>query len=106
MELVDLYELQDFQKSKVIKKIPIISNQLMSTIIFIGSETTTLKHKHIMYDELHYIIQGSGKIEIDGESESISEGMMVLVPKSKQHSFSTSKEQMSVLSINLVPNNK
>ena len=106
MELVNLNEHQAFQKSKVIKKIPIISNQLMSTILFIGPKTITPVHKHTGYDEIHYIIRGTGKIIIESESNSITEGMMILVPKSKPHNFSTSENQLTVLSVNLVPDQK
>ena len=106
MELIKIDDIKSFQTSKVFKHIPIISNQLMSTILFIGSNTNTPRHTHEGYDEIHYIINGSGKIDINGESQSITEGMMILVPKSKPHNFSTSTMQMTVLSINVVPNYK
>jgi mannose-6-phosphate isomerase-like protein (cupin superfamily) len=106
MEIVNINDIENFQDSRVIKKIPLISNQLMSTILFIGNNTTTPNHKHLVFDEIHYIIQGAGKMTIDGKSQPVTEGMMILVPKSKPHSFSTLKKQMTVLSVNLVPNFK
>jgi len=106
MEIVNINDIQNFQDSRVIKKIPLISNQLMSTILFIGNNTTTPSQKHLAVDEIHYIIQGAGKITIDGKSQPVAKGMMILVLKSKPHSFSTLKKQMTVLSVNLVPNYK
>lgn len=105
MELVSINDIQSFQESKVIKKIPIISDQLMSTLLFIGANTNTPKHNHIDFDEIHYIIQGAGEVTIDGESSSVNEGMMILVPKAKPHNFKTEDKQMTVLSFNLVVNN-
>ncbi len=104
MELISINEIQNFQESKVIKKIPIISDQLMTTILFIGTKTDTPSHSHADFDEIHYIIQGSGKITVDGESSQVDEGMMILVSKAKPHYFQTSNKQMTVLSFNLVPN--
>ena len=105
----DIHGIQDFQESKLVKKVPIISPQLMSTVLVIGSKTTTPTHKHQSYDEIHYIIKGTGEIVIENESQTITEGMIILVPQQKQHHFNTSDEHMLVLSINIVPemsNNK
>jgi mannose-6-phosphate isomerase-like protein (cupin superfamily) len=104
MELVSISDIQSFQESKVIKKIPIISDQLMSTLLFIGANTNTPTHNHVDFDEIHYIIQGTGEVRIDGESSPVNEGMMILVPRPKPHNFITSDKQMTVLSFNLVQN--
>jgi mannose-6-phosphate isomerase-like protein (cupin superfamily) len=74
----------------------------MSTIFFIDANTSTPTHKHTGFDEIHYVIKGSGKITIDAESKTIQEGMLILVPKTKQHNFSTDGERLTILSINVV----
>jgi mannose-6-phosphate isomerase-like protein (cupin superfamily) len=106
MELVNLYELQDFQNSKVIKKIPIISDSIMSTIFFIGPNTNTPIHKHIGFDEIYYIINGTGKIVVDDEPKEVNEGMIIMVPKTKSHNFTTSEKNLTILSFNTFPERK
>jgi mannose-6-phosphate isomerase-like protein (cupin superfamily) len=105
MDLVNIKEIQNFQDSKVFKHIPIISDQIMSTLLFIGSNTDTPPHTHKEFDEIHYIIQGNGTITVDDESRVVNEGMMILIKSSKSHNFSTMDKQMTVLTINIVPDN-
>jgi mannose-6-phosphate isomerase-like protein (cupin superfamily) len=105
MEFVNINDIKDFQKSKVIKKIPIISKQLLSTLLFIDSNTSLPSHKHSKFDEIQYIISGAGAITMDGETEAIKEGMLILVPKTKPHNFSTLKDQMTILSVGILSEN-
>jgi mannose-6-phosphate isomerase-like protein (cupin superfamily) len=102
MESVNIEEISNFKSSKAVKTIPIISKQLMSTVFFIDAKTTTPTHKHQWFDEIYYIIEGKGKITVDSESKIIKKGMLILVPKTKQHNFSTDGERLTVLSINIV----
>ncbi len=104
MELIDIKNITNFQESKVVKKVPIITDQLMSTLFFIDSNTSTPAHTHTDYDEIHYIIKGSGEIVIGKNSRSISEGLLVVVPKSVSHHFSTTDEQLIVLTVSIVGN--
>ena len=99
MESINIYDMRKIQDSKVIKEIPILTDQLMATILFIDSNTTIPAHIHTDSDEMHYVIKGNGKITIGSKSKMIDEGMLVLAPKAKPHYFSTSKEQLMVLSI-------
>jgi mannose-6-phosphate isomerase-like protein (cupin superfamily) len=105
MDLVNINDLQNFQDSKVFKQIPIITNQIMSTILFIGSNTDTPPHTHNGFDEIHLIIQGTGKITVDNESCVVNEGMMILIKSYESHNFSTMDKEMTVLTMNMVPVN-
>ena len=105
MELVNVNDIKDFQKSKAIKKIPIISDQLLSTLLFIDSNTNLPSHKHVKFDEIQYIISGAGNITMNGKSTAITEGMLILVPKTISHNFSTSIDQMIVLSVGILSDN-
>ena len=102
MEFINVNNSMDHQNSKVIKKVPILTDQLMSTLLHIDSDTEIPAHSHTNFDEIHYIIRGNGEITIDKEQMSISAGMLILVPKTKPHYYSTVKDKLLVLTISLV----
>ena len=106
MESININEISKFQSSKIVKKIPILSDQIMSTVFFIDTEMTTPGHQHAGFEEIHYIIKGSGKMFIDPESQEVHEGMLILVPKKKMHYFITNGDQLTVLAINMVPHSR
>lgn len=103
MELVDINDVDDLRYSNIVKKVPILTDQLIVTILSIDIGTELPAHSHTDTDELHYIIKGSGKITVDGESRSIKEGILTLVPKAKTHYFTTFREQLIVMSISINP---
>ena len=102
MEFINVKNSLAHQNSKVIKKVPILTDQLMSTLLYIDSDTETPAHSHTNFDEIHYIIQGNGEITIGEEHRSISAGMLILVPKTKPHYYSTVKDKLLVLTTGLV----
>lgn len=48
-------------------------------------------------DELYYVIEGSGLIEIDGEDHVIEQGTFILVPANIKHRFHDNKSLLIVL---------
>ena len=103
MEIVNLNEIEEFQLSSIVKKIPILTEQLMATLVCIDKNTATAAHVHDDVDELHYVVKGSGKITVGKKKIGLSSGMLIHVPKSKSHFFSTSLKQMMVISICTLP---
>ncbi|UCE36154.1 MAG: cupin domain-containing protein [Thermoplasmata archaeon] len=97
-ESVEIFDLNESQGFKVVKKVPILTDQLMATVLMIPPNTKIPAHMHSESDEIHYIVSGSGKISIGKENRAIKEGMLILVPKAKSHYFTTEKKPMVVLS--------
>jgi mannose-6-phosphate isomerase-like protein (cupin superfamily) len=95
---IDIFDLKESQGFKVVKKVPILTDQLMVTVLMIPPNTKIPAHVHSESDEIHYIVSGSGKISIGEENRNIKEGMLILVPKTKTHYFTTDKKPMIVLS--------
>ncbi|UCG68425.1 MAG: cupin domain-containing protein [Thermoplasmata archaeon] len=95
---VDIFDLKESQVFKVVKKVPILTDQLMATVLMIPPNTKIPAHVHSESDEIHYIVSGSGKISIGKHNRSIKEGMLILVPKAETHYFTTEKKPMVVLS--------
>ncbi|UCE75423.1 MAG: cupin domain-containing protein [Methanomassiliicoccales archaeon] len=97
-EYVDIFDLKESHGFKVVKKVPILTDQLMATVLMIPPNTKIPAHVHFENDEIHYIVSGSGKISIGNKNRTIKEGMLIWVPKAKSHFFSTEKKSMVVLS--------
>jgi quercetin dioxygenase-like cupin family protein len=102
MEILDIAELKKFQKSKVIKKVPMLSDQLMVTLYYIDSKTRTPEHNHNEYDEIQYIVEGEGIVSVGNKESQVQKGNLIMVSKNEQHCYTTASEQMVVLAIGMV----
>lgn len=102
MELISIQDMMEFDPSKVIKRVPIMTDQVMAMVLYIGPNNKMLPHSHEDVDELHYVINGRGEINVDDETEPMYEGNLVLVPNGKPHQISASNEGLVILSISPV----
>jgi mannose-6-phosphate isomerase-like protein (cupin superfamily) len=59
-----------------------------------GQKDTQTNHP---LDELYYIIEGEGKINIDGKTHEVSSGTLVFVPAHKDHNFYGNEDELLVL---------
>jgi mannose-6-phosphate isomerase-like protein (cupin superfamily) len=98
MEIIHINNIKDFKESKIVKKVPILTEQLMATILLIPPGSKAPAHAHSETDEIHYVIEGTGKITVGTNSENVNEGMLILVPKTESHYFSTSNANLIILS--------
>jgi quercetin dioxygenase-like cupin family protein len=104
MEFINVNKFEGSQESQVVKRVPILTDQLMATLLLIEPQTTVPSHLHQDQDEILYIIEGAGKISIGKTTQIIEEGMLILVPRNVPHNFSTSKDKLLVASICQVAN--
>ncbi|UCH88198.1 MAG: cupin domain-containing protein [Thermoplasmata archaeon] len=98
MEFVNVTDIKNFKKSKIIKSVPILTDQLMASTLCIDSNLEMPVHIQKNKDVIFYIFSGQGKITIDNKTSDIEEGMIVLVPRNKFYSFSTNNDQLIILS--------
>jgi mannose-6-phosphate isomerase-like protein (cupin superfamily) len=98
MEIIQINNIKEFKQTKIVKKVPILTEQLMATLLMIPPNSKAPAHSHSETDEIHYIIKGNGKITIGKSSKTVNEGMLILVPKTESHFFSTSDMNLIVLS--------
>ena len=68
-------------------------------MILVGpGETVRPAHSHPNGEEVIYIVQGSGKVMIEGVVEPVKEGSAVLFPQGKVHMLrNTGPEEMKVV---------
>ena len=53
----------------------------------VPSGSATQRHYHKLAEEFYFIQQGSGRIEIDGESREVGPGDAVLIPAGAWHTI-------------------
>jgi quercetin dioxygenase-like cupin family protein len=105
MEIQNIGPMSNLEKSGIVKQVPILSEQLIATTLFIDSDTKTPVHVHNDRDEIHYIIKGHGMIILDNEKQAVKEGDLVMVHKNEHHFLETNSEKMVVLTITPIQNN-
>ena len=89
MESIDIGEIMEFRKGKAVKKVPILTSNLMGSFLFIEKETDLLSVRTKDFEEMHYIVEGGGVLDIDGEVREVSQGLFLLVPAHSQYHYST-----------------
>ena len=52
----------------------------------------TERHHHRESEELYYVLEGSGELEVDGERREVGPGDAVLIPPGARHSFTGGPE--------------
>jgi mannose-6-phosphate isomerase-like protein (cupin superfamily) len=51
----------------------------------VGAGQTTEYHLHRTSEEIYYILEGEGLMEIEGEEEEVSKQQAVIIPSGKKH---------------------
>jgi len=106
MEIVGLVKKEKTRCKNVTKHVPIITDEVMTSILFIHAHKRQLTLKPSSTDVIHYVIKGSGKITIGTETSVVTEGSLILVPKTKIHFYSTSEDRLVVLCVRSLNDNK
>ena len=102
MEMININDIKEFKDHKVVKKVPILSNNLMGSLLFIGSDTQMLPVRTKGSKEMHLVLDGSGSIEMGEETQTIGPGDLMLVPSNSRYHYSTSDDEMTVLVVRMV----
>ncbi len=98
-EIANIPEIIVFGAEPVIKTVPIVTDQIMSSVIYVDSNQKMIAFRDTSSDRVYHIISGSGRITFGKEEIAIGEGALILVPRGRTHYFSTYSEQMTVLCV-------
>ncbi|MBI4171509.1 MAG: cupin domain-containing protein [Actinobacteria bacterium] len=52
----------------------------------------TERHHHAASEEIYYVLEGSGELELNGERHAVGAGDAVLIPPGARHSFTGGPE--------------
>ena len=58
----------------------------------VAPSQATERHYHAASEELYYVLDGSGELELDGERRAVGPGDAVLIPPGVRHSFTGGAE--------------
>ena len=105
MEIKEVKKLKQFRRNKVVRKVPMMTEHLMTAVLFIGPDTEMpiLHHKNL--EKIHYIVEGEGKLSVGKETRKVAAGMLILIPKAKMYYYKTFGKPLVVLSIGPISEN-
>jgi len=69
---------------------PVDKQSLAEATLPVGSSTD--RHHHKLSEEFYYILEGRGRMEIDGESREVGVGDAILIPAGAWHQITAVEE--------------
>lgn len=99
LEFANIPEISEFRFESVVKMVPIITDQIMATIMLIDTGKKDLAFRDSKSDRIYHIISGSGTITVENKERPVKQGSLILLPFGKIHFFSTNSEKMTVLCV-------
>ena len=105
MEIKNVKSLEEFNKNKAVRKVPVMTDDLSIALLFIDSNTEMPALFHKKIEKVHYIIKGEGKLNIGKESKKVKDGMLIRIPKNKLYYYTTFTKRMVILSIGPIGTN-
>lgn len=104
MEQVNISDIEEFQTRKVIKNIPIVTRDLIISVLFFDKKIDSLALKEQTNDRVFYVIRGSGSVSSLDIDQIVSEGSLILIPGSEDFYISTNEDRMVILIIRSIDN--
>ncbi len=85
MEHLDIREHLEFSSIKQTRKKLIGSENLIAELVCYEPGQATVAHLHPRQDEIFYVIEGGGTIQVDEQEVRVSAGSMIFVPAGARH---------------------
>ena len=63
----------------------------------LASGQATERHYHAASEEIYYVVEGSGEIELDGERRQLGRGDAVLIPPGARHQIRANDRELRFL---------
>ena len=73
---------------------PVDKQSLAEATVQVGS--TTQRHYHKLSEEFYFIMEGTGRMEIDGDAREVGPGDAILIPAGAWHAI-TARERLRFL---------
>jgi mannose-6-phosphate isomerase-like protein (cupin superfamily) len=68
---------------------PVQNQSLAEATVYVGQPTE--RHHHKLSEEFYFILEGSGTMEIDGETREVTPGDAILIPPGAWHQITASQ---------------
>jgi mannose-6-phosphate isomerase-like protein (cupin superfamily) len=73
-----------------------VRNQSLAEASLAGGQATD-RHYHAESEEIYYVVEGSGEMELDGERRPVGVGDAVLIPPGARHQIRASDDGLRFL---------
>jgi mannose-6-phosphate isomerase-like protein (cupin superfamily) len=74
---------------------PVAHQSLAEATLAPGQATT--RHYHRASEEIYYLVEGSGEMELDGDRRSVAPGDAILIPPGAWHQITAGEEGLRFL---------
>jgi len=68
---------------------PVANQSLAEAVVPVGKPTE--RHYHKLSEEFYFILEGTGAMEIDGETREVTSGDAILIPSGAWHQITASQ---------------
>ena len=68
---------------------PVVQQSLAEATVLAG--TSTQRHYHRLSEEIYFILAGTGRMEIDGETREVGPGDAILIPAGAWHTITAAE---------------
>ena len=73
-----------------------VRHQSLAEATLAGGQATE-RHYHAQSEEIYYVVEGSGEMELDGERQQVGVGVAVLIPPGARHQIRADAEGLRFL---------
>ncbi len=73
-----------------------VRNQSLAQATLAGGQATE-RHYHAESEEIYYVVEGSGEMELDGERRPVAVGDAVLIPPGSRHQIRANEDGLRFL---------
>jgi mannose-6-phosphate isomerase-like protein (cupin superfamily) len=80
---------------------PVANHSLAEATL--GPGQATVRHHHRLSEEIYYLIEGSGEMELDGERRAVTVGDAVLIPPGARHTIANTGDGLLRLLVTCAP---
>ncbi|MBI2816767.1 MAG: cupin domain-containing protein [Acidobacteria bacterium] len=97
MEHLQIEDHVEFSTAKRIRKKLIGSGKMVAELLCYEPGQSTPVHQHPQQDEIFYVLEGTGKLTVNGEERSITAKSLILVPARSQHGLVAGDTRLVIL---------
>jgi len=85
MEFVNIEDLAEFSSDRRVRKRLFLQDRIEAEVVYYEPGQSTVQHHHVGQDEIFLIMEGSGTITVDGESQRVRRGDVIFAPADLKH---------------------
>lgn len=97
-EIIDILSSIAYQEGSVVSR-EIVKNTTGNITLFAFSKGQGLSEHSAPFDALVYIVDGSAEVKISGETHTVNQGQMIILPANKPHELKSLENFKMILTM-------